>query len=611
MLDNENQSFTKKVMEGLEVKDGDAVQAQRLKQLKSILTGEVRDRLYLQFLKKNNHCDMLLLTKIKEKINQKSSVLHGSTLWTNGIMNAYTTNDSFVRDNLSWAAQATNWNRFNATATLGMIHMGNKKEAMAVLNPYFTGQGIDAGAGGATSPFSTAGAYYAYGLINANQYNQEVVNYFMDGFRNSAQNEAVQHGICLGLGLTAMGSANDQVYEELKNILFNNADSAVIGEAAGYGMGLVMLGSANEGAIEEMLTHANDSKHEKIIRALGISLALLMYGREDQADGLIEQMTRSKDSIMRYGAMFAIGCAYAGTSNNNAIRKLLHFTVSDVSDDVKRAALMNLGFLLFRKPEKIPEIVKQLAESYNPHIRYGAAFAVGIGCAGTGLIEALKLLAPLTNDSVDFVRQGALIALSMVFIQITEAQEPKVATIKKLYTKMIEDKHEELLSRMGAILSQGIINAAGRNATISLTTRDGGLRQNAVVGLVLFLQHWYWYPLLNFISLALTPTALIGVNENLKVPKSFSIVSNAKPSTYKYPDFLKKEEGKGKEKVETAVLSTTAKVKARNVRKNAKDGGVPETPKEEEKKAGDAEMVDEEKKKEEEKAKEPVVEPDF
>jgi 26S proteasome regulatory subunit N2 len=47
--------------------------------------------------------------------------------------------------------------------------------------------------------------------------------------------------------------------------------------------------------------------------------------------------------------------------------------------------------------------------------------AVGIGCAGTGLNEALKLLAPLTNDQVDFVRQGALIALSMVFIQITEA----------------------------------------------------------------------------------------------------------------------------------------------------------------------------------------------
>jgi 26S proteasome regulatory subunit N2 len=404
-----------------------------------------------------------------------------------------------------------------------------------------------------------------------------------------------------------MGSNNNEIYEELKGALFNNADSAIIGEAAGYGLGLVMLGSANEGAIEELLTHAQDSKHEKIIRAIGISLALLMYGKEDHADTLIEQMVRSKDSIIRYGAMYAIGCAYAGTSNNQAVKKLLHYAVSDVSDDVKRAALINLGFLLFRRPEKIPELLKQLAESYNPHIRYGAAFAVGIGCAGTGLIDALKLLAPLTNDSVDFVRQGALIALSMVFIQVTEAQEPKVATIKKLYTKMTEDKHEEILSRMGAILSQGIINAAGRNATISLTTRDGNLRQNAVVGLVLFLQHWYWYPLLNFLSLALTPTALIGVNENLKVPKSFQAISNAKPSLYKYPDFLKKEEGKEKEKVETAVLSTTAKVKARVGRKQKADGAG-ETPsaaptKEEEKK-GDVEMADEEKKKEEEPPKE-------
>ena len=164
-------------------------------------------------------------------------------------------------------------------------------------------------------------------------------------------------------------------------------------------------------------------------------------------------MVRSKDAIVRYGAMYAIGAAYAGTSNNSAVQKLLHYAVSDVNDDVKRAALTNLGFLLLRKPQTVPESVKHLAESYNPHLRYGAAMAVGIGCAGTGLNEALKLLAPLTNDQVDFVRQGALIALAMVFIQVTEVQEPKVATIKKLYTKMIEDKHEDVLSRMGAIIS--------------------------------------------------------------------------------------------------------------------------------------------------------------
>ena len=48
--------------------------------------------------------------------------------------------------------------------------------------------------------------------------------------------------------------------------------------------------------------------------------------------------------------MYAIGAAYAGTSNNEAVKKLLHFAVSDVMDDVKRAALTNLGFLLLRNP---------------------------------------------------------------------------------------------------------------------------------------------------------------------------------------------------------------------------------------------------------------------
>jgi len=61
-------------------------------------------------------------------------------------------------------------------------------------------------------------------------------------------------------------------------------------------------------------------------------------------------MCRSKDAIMRYGGMYAIGCAYAGTMNSQAVQKLLKFAVTDVNDDVKRAALTNIGFLLFRKP---------------------------------------------------------------------------------------------------------------------------------------------------------------------------------------------------------------------------------------------------------------------
>ena len=43
--------------------------------------------------------------------------------------------------------------------------------------------------------------------------------------------------------------------------------------------------------------------------------------------------------------------------------------------------------------------------------------------------------------------------------------------------------------------------------------------------------------------------------------------SNAKPSTYAYPAPLEEKKGRETEKVETAVLSTTAKAKAKEIKK--------------------------------------------
>lgn len=93
--------------------------------------------------------------------------------------------------------------------------------------------------------------------------------------------------------------------------------------------------------------------------------------------------------------MFTIALAYAGTGNNGAIRRLLHVAVSDVNDDVRRAAVMALGFVLFRNHTQVPRIVQLLAESYNPHVRYGATLALGISCAGTGLdVSCFSLFNP-------------------------------------------------------------------------------------------------------------------------------------------------------------------------------------------------------------------------
>ncbi len=73
--------------------------------------------------------------------------------------------------------------------------------------------------------------------------------------------QVAQHGACLGLGLASLGSNDEEVFEEVKNILYT--DSAVAGEAAGIALGLVCVGSASE-KTQELLTYAHDTQHEKV-----------------------------------------------------------------------------------------------------------------------------------------------------------------------------------------------------------------------------------------------------------------------------------------------------------------------------------------------------------
>ncbi|KAL5230675.1 hypothetical protein ABZP36_029451 [Zizania latifolia] len=527
--------------------------ADRLTKIKGILSGETSIQLTLQFLYSHNRSDLLILKTIKQALEMRNSVCHSATICSNAIMHAGTTVDTFLRENLEWLSRATNWAKFSATAGLGVIHRGHLTQGRALMAPYLPQSGAASGG----SPYSEGGALYALGLIHAN-HGEGIKQFLRESLRNTSS-EVVQHGACLGLGLAALGTADVEVFEDIKNILYT--DSAVAGESAGIGMGLLMVGTASEKA-GEMLAYAHDTQHEKIIRGLSLGIALTVYGREEEADTLIEQMTRDQDPILRYGGMYALALAYRGTANNKAIHQLLHFAVSDVSDDVRRTAVLALGFVLYNEPEQTPRIVSLLSESYNPHVRYGAALAVGISCAGSGLSDAISLLEPLTSDVVDFVRQGALIAMAMVMIQTNESYDSRVGTFRRQLEKIILDKHEDTMSKMGAILASGILDAGGRNVTIRLQSRSKHDKLTAVVGLAVFTQFWYWYPLSYFISLAFSPTAFIGLNSDLKVPK-FEFLSNTKPSLFDYPKPTTQQTTTASVKLPTAILSTYAKAKSR------------------------------------------------
>ncbi|KAJ1679718.1 proteasome regulatory particle base subunit, partial [Spiromyces aspiralis] len=535
--------------------------------LTSILSGEVPTTLKLHFLSRNNKADERILERTLKSFGTSSSIYNNALSLAHAFMYAGTTDDQFMRDNHAWMQGFSQWSQFATTSSLGVLHHGHAGRAIELLSPYLPTDARE------NRPYEEAGAFLALGLICAGQQNAPVVEYLQSALRNINEGvysdeqknlEVMYHGVCLGLGTALLGNESGSVTStegggestalKLYDVL--QTDSAVASEAAAVGIGLTLMGSADLGMVETLIDYAEDTEHEKIIRGIASAIALIMFDLQEQADDVIDRLCKKEDPLLRLAAAQTIAMAYCGTGNNEAIRKLLHMAVSDVNDDVRRAAVTGLGFVFLRSPEHVPRMVQLLSDSYNPHVRYGSALALGIACAGTGSLEAISILEPMLKDSADFVIQGALIAMAMILIQHNEHTNSKVEMARNKFEQLISDRYTGSLTKFGAALAQGIIDAGGRNVTISMVTKWDNLKREACAGVFLFTQFWHWFPFAQYLSLAFVPTGIIGVNKNL-APPEFEIKCKGRKEVFDYPPKIVTQKQESKINLPLTQLSTT------------------------------------------------------
>lgn len=64
------------------------------------------------------------------------------------------------RENLDWVGKATNWAKFTAVASLGVIHKGHEGDAMRLLETYLPKENV-AGSSG----YMEGGSLYALGKL--------------------------------------------------------------------------------------------------------------------------------------------------------------------------------------------------------------------------------------------------------------------------------------------------------------------------------------------------------------------------------------------------------------------------------------------------------------
>lgn len=146
----------------------------------------------------------LTLSHSQDALESRQSVYHSAVTFMNAFANAGTTSDLFLRENLDWLSRASNWSKFSATAALGVIHKGNLSQGKAILEPY-----LPKPDGSTSSYYSEGGSLFALGLVHANHGGTETLTYLRDALKSGSQNEVIQHGAALGLGVAAMGSGNE------------------------------------------------------------------------------------------------------------------------------------------------------------------------------------------------------------------------------------------------------------------------------------------------------------------------------------------------------------------------------------------------------------------
>ncbi|KAL0220698.1 hypothetical protein RCL1_000552 [Eukaryota sp. TZLM3-RCL] len=555
---------------------------------RSILSSFPITKNRLKFLHSRCAADMELMRAVRDSFEPRNSQLLSSAFITNAFMHSGTTVDTFLRRNLEWMSGATFYSKFVASAGLGAVHYSHREKGRNVLNKFLPSEVITSKV---DDPYALGGGCFGLGLVYSEKGagSAEIVNYLQQTLKQVLAlpdqlsfHEPLIHGASLGLGLASWGSGDTILsdssschvtLELLKSILFT--DLTVGCEAASLSLGLLAVGTINQSQelLELLLTISQDTKKPRVARNAVLAIALMSIGTEDQSNVVIRPLLESTDAVVRYGAVYALGCSYCATSNAQALSTLLSIASTDTNDDVRRASVTMIGLVLVKKPKDVLSVVSLSSRSHSPHLRYGAAMAVGIAFAATGDVDAINLLYDLSRDSVDFVRQGAFIALGLVLQTTSLMSTPKHSAIRKSIIEILGSKFEDDLVKSGCMIALGLMDCGGRNSFFSLVSPQGSgifsgtLMAEKVVGLVVFLQHWFWLPYALFYPLCNVPAGFIGVlpNENLEVP-AFDLLVDGKPSSFDYPPKYQPPKKKTVSRAAAAVLSVSTKERVRQAR---------------------------------------------
>lgn len=151
-----------------------------------------------------------------------------------------------------------------------------------------------------------------------------------------------------------------------------------LAEACGYAMGMIKATHFDIEVVENLIHTSRNNPHDRIARSAMIALGLMGLGNRKKVFLTFEKLIQEKDSLLRFGAINMLGMAYINTAENEILDLLLQVAATDLSNDVRRSAVLAITMVLLSHRSKALSLLTMLANSYNEYVRHAVALSLGI-----------------------------------------------------------------------------------------------------------------------------------------------------------------------------------------------------------------------------------------
>lgn len=260
------------------------------------------------------------------------------------------------------------------------------------------------------------------------------------------KNMVIKESALLGLGLAAAGSQNEDLKDPLLDVFQDFQYGFELSAFISLCFGLIYIGSAKEDVFDELfavLLTRNDGGKAKIFSSpyfvlYALGMGLICLGKQKDIDFMIETISTLQEfpiEMRMYLKTVLTAFAYAGTGNVAKVQELMH---------------------LIAKPK----------EEINPKVQSVAV--IGLSLIAIGEEMGSEMLIRSFNHFLQFGDESVKKTVSLA-LALLNLSNPKVTVVDSL-TKFCYDKNKEIA--MNAIFSLGLVSAGTNHSRVAGLLRN-------------------------------------------------------------------------------------------------------------------------------------------